>query len=178
MIKITKFKTIIPSHLVGLIQDIEGTDMFLSKFQLPDSKLFPNYNRYLVVTGINVNLDNKYITLPYYQLGIEKDSGVTIKLPLGNPAFTIDDSSWSYLRDNKMSLLKGKKQKLEELTDNAGNPTGGYKIIGEEEEPIKVDTISYMLWMLANKKVHFSDLIGMYSKEFYAMNSEKLNSAV
>lgn len=151
----------IPENIKSKIDLINNVPMSFGTLLLDDHPDYPNHTRYMKVIGFEVNLNNTFVWIKYIQVGINKETGEEIILPLQTPDFVLYQSTWSYLKDAKGKVIEAPLKEQEDPE----NPVS---------EGIKVLSVKYMI-SLSNSGATISQLIQGYLPAFKEAVGDKLN---
>ena len=147
--------TITDKEALALIKQVDSTPLHICELPLHEHPDFPLHNRFMRVLGIDFKTFNEFLLIQYAQIGLNKETGDALVLPLECPDFVIYKSDWSYLRKADGSFFTGK------------NESG-------EDEKVKVPTVKYMLW-LSEQGMPITKLLATYLPDFQKAAGEKLN---
>ncbi|REC80429.1 hypothetical protein DRF60_01590 [Chryseobacterium elymi] len=150
----------ITTQIQALINDIENVELNLAELPLSEHPKLPQFNRSIRVLDIDAKSKQQFICFSYEQVLKDKETGEEINIALPAPEWVIYKETWSYLRDNYGAPIE---QPLVEPTD------------GMAADKVKVPSYQYMLWLLKNKKVGFTELLASYLDEFVKTHKEALD---
>lgn len=150
----------IPIQMQTLINDIENVELNLAELPLPQHPKLPQFNRSIRVLDIDAKSKQHFICFSYEQVLKDKETGEEIKISLPAPQWIIYKETWSYLRDDYNNPVE---LPLVEPTDD------------RVADKVKVPSYQYMLWLLKNSKVAFTELLASYLDEFVKTHKELLD---
>jgi len=150
----------ISTQVQALISDIENVELNLAELPLPEHPKLSQFNRSIRVLDIDAKSKQQFISFNYEQVLKDKETGEEINISLPAPQWIIYKETWSYLRDDhnnpvELPLLE---------------PTGDMVAT-----KVKVPSYQYMLWLLKNSKVGFTELLTSYLEEFVKDHTEQLD---
>jgi hypothetical protein len=150
----------ITTQIQALINDIENVELNLTELPLSEHPKLPQFNRSIRVLDIDAKSKQQFICFNYEQVLKDKETGEEINISLPAPEWVIYKETWSYLRDNYGEPIE---QPLVEPTDD---------MVGDK---VKISSYQYMLWLLKNSKVGFTELLASYLDEFVKTHKEELD---
>lgn len=150
---------IIPAAIKSILNDIENMHLYLAELPMPEHPKYSNYNRTIRVIDIDAKSKNEFLQFTYEQVLKDKETGeVDLNIKLPTPQWVVYKDTWSYFRDEKNVAIQ-----VPTKEDNAIT------------ERIIVPTYKYMIWLMANDKASFLDLIKGYLADFSTAKIEELN---
>ena len=150
----------ISTQVQTLINDIENVELNLAELPLSEHPKLPQFNRSIRVLDIDAKSKQQFISFNYEQVLRDKETGEEINISLSAPEWVIYKETWSYLRDDYNNPVK--MPLLEPTNDMAAGK-------------VKVPSYQYMLWLLKNSKVGFTELLASYLDEFVKTHKEELD---
>lgn len=150
----------IPTQIQALINDIENVELNLAELPVPEHPKLPQFNRSIRVLDIDAKSKQQFICFNYEQVLKDKETGEEINIFLPAPQWVIYKDTWSYLRDNynnpvELPLIEPKDDMI--------------------ADKVKVSSYQYMLWLLKNEKIGFTELLASYLDEFVKTHKEELD---
>lgn len=161
---------IIPELYADLVNSIKNTSYYLAEQPLSDHIDYINYNRKLVISGLNIpNLEDvgdKRIFISLRQILVNKDTGDIYKK---FPSFLVEISAdnTTFLLDpvNPNSFAKVDYQDVD----------GEGKIIKSYKDRLSVNSIDYIKSLIKNKNLHLVDILEIFLKDYIDKNKEYLD---
>lgn len=151
-------KQIIPAPIKGLITQINATKPNFAVLDLPADPKFPTFTRTLTVNDMLAYSDTKEI-LFFFKIEFKNEKGEIMPIDTS----TIGD--WK-VRSEDISDLVGADGKAIMVDEQMIDGIDGIEtIISTIKAPIKVNTFSYMTWLLKNKKADLHSLISSYAMQ-------------
>lgn len=151
---------IIPESIKETLNSIENTPLHLAELPLQAHPKLPQFERSIRVLDIDAKSKQQFINFSYEQVLKDNETGEEINIALPAPQWVIYKETWSYLRDNS-----GEPIELP-LTE---------PIEGVTLDKVKVPSYQYMLWLLKNNKLGFTELLASYLSEFVKTRKEELD---
>lgn len=159
----------VPESVQQIVNEINSAEISLGEIQIHEHPLLPSFNRFIKINKMVVDTDLPRTYIFYQQVLKDKATNKTEPSKLPNPEWMIGEEEWSFLRDedfNKIEVPVVDEEIHEPILDNNGEP---------KTSMIKVNSHSYMLWLLKNNKLSFLDLLKTYLNEFVDMKREELD---
>lgn len=150
----------ISTQVQALISDIENVELNLAELPLPEHPKLSQFNRSIRVLDIDTKSKQQFISFNYEQVLKDKETGEEINIFLPAPEWVIYKETWSYLRDNYNNPIE---QPLVEPKEDM------------VADKVKIPSYPYMLWLLKNSKVGFTELLASYLDEFVKGHKEQLD---
>ncbi|CEJ68015.1 hypothetical protein BN1195_00297 [Chryseobacterium oranimense G311] len=150
----------ISAQVQALINDIENAELNLAELPLSEHPKLPQFNRSIRVLDIDAKSKQQFISFSYEQVLKDKETGEEINISLPAPEWVVYKDTWSYLRDHNNNPVE---QPLAEPKDEMF------------VDKVKVPSYQYMLWLLKNSKVGFTELLASYLDEFVKTHKEELD---
>lgn len=151
---------IISESIKEILNSIENTSLHLAELPLEAHPKLPQFNRSIRVLDIDAKSKQQFICFSYEQVLKDHETGEEINISLPAPEWVIYKETWSYLRDNSNNPVE---LPLAEPTDEMITDT------------VKVPSYQYMLWLLKNNKVGFTQLLASYLHEFVKTHKGQLD---
>lgn len=151
---------IIPENIKEILNSIENTSLHLAELPLQAHPKLPQFGRSIRVLDIDAKSKQQFISFSYEQVLKDNETGEEINIALPAPQWVIYKETWSYLRDNSGEPIE---LPLTEPIDSMVS------------DKVKVPSYQYMLWLLKNNKVGFTELLASYLSEFVKTHKEELD---
>ncbi|MBL1221717.1 hypothetical protein JET18_12775 [Chryseobacterium sp. L7] len=151
---------IIPENIKEILNSIENTSLNLAELPLQAHPKLPQFERSIRVLDIDAKSKQQFISFSYEQVLKDNETGEEINIALPAPQWVIYRETWSYLRDNSGESIE---LPLTEPVDSMVS------------DKVKVPSYQYMLWLLKNNKVGFTELLASYLSEFVKTHKEELD---
>ena len=162
--------TIIPELYADLVNSIKNTSYYLAERPLVDHIDYINYNRKLVVSGLNIpdleDACDKRIFISLRQILVNKYTGDIYKK---FPSFLIEISA-----DNTTFLLEPFNPNSFAKVDYQ-DVDGEGKIIKSYKDRLSVNSIDYTKSLIKNKNLHLMDILEIFLKDYIDKNKEYLD---
>ena len=161
---------IIPEIYTDLVNLINTAPYCLAERPLTDHLDYINYNRKLVITGLNIpdleDAGDKRIFISLCQILINKDTGDTYKK---FPSFLVEINSIDLISIRKPeNITENIEVGFKIVEDN--------KIVSKNKGPLDVNAIDYFKSMLFNKNFHLKDILEIYLADYIAKHENELNN--
>ena len=161
---------IIPDVYKDLINLINNAPYYLAERPLIDHLDYINYNRKLVITGLNIpaleDADDKRIFISLRQILVDKATGDIYKK---FPSFLFEINSVDLISIRKPeNITENIEVGFEIVEDN--------KIVSKNKGPLDVKAIDYFKSMLFNKKLHLKDILEICLADYIAKHENELNN--
>ncbi|KFF22367.1 hypothetical protein [Chryseobacterium sp. JM1] len=151
---------IIPENIKQMLNSIENTSLHLAELPLEAHPKLPQFERNIRVLDMDAKSKQQFISFSYEQVLKDHETGEEINISLPAPEWVIYKETWSCLRDHNNKPVE---LPLAEPTDAMATDT------------VKVSSYQYMLWLLKNNKVGFTELLASYLNEFVKTHKEQLD---
>ncbi|OCA76054.1 hypothetical protein BBI01_04985 [Chryseobacterium artocarpi] len=151
---------IIPENIKEILNNIEHVSLNLVELPLQVHPKLPQFERSIRVLDIDAKSKQQFISFRYEQVLKDKETGEEINISLPAPEWVIYKETWSYLRDSNNNLIE--LPLAEPKSDMAA-------------DKVKVPSYQYMLWLLKNNKVGFTELLTSYLDEFVKNYKDSLD---
>ncbi|SFN66973.1 hypothetical protein SAMN05421594_3751 [Chryseobacterium oleae] len=151
---------IIPENIQEILNNIANISLHLAELPLEAHPKLPQFERSIRVLDIDAKSKQQFICFSYEQVLKDRETGEEINISLPAPEWVIYKETWSFLRDNQNKPLE---LSLVEPTNDMTTDT------------VKVPSYQYMLWLLKNSKVGFTELLASYLNEFVKTHKVQLD---
>lgn len=153
----------IPQELQAVLEQIENMPLHLAELKMQPHPKFPQYDRYLVVYGLEVDCFNEFVYFRYIQVLKDKETGEKIQTKLPTPEWVVYKEVWSYFRNSENKIVEAplKPSEEEETT--------------EIDRKVRVPSYKYMLWLMKYQNAQLLALIRGYAMEFMKSKQEELD---
>ena len=152
---------IIPADIQEILDNIENTSLHLAELRLEPHPVFSKFDRSIRVLDIDTKSVQQFIYFRYEQVLKDSQTGQEVKISLPLPEWVIYKETWSILLDDDFTnpIELPLKEPTEEIT----------------QDRVKVPAYKYMLWLLKNDNVRFSELLNHYLQEFVKTHQNELD---
>ena len=162
-----KTETIITPEKQALLDLISNTGKSWFEMPLPDHPLYPQFSRKLVVTGFNTpdmgdNEDRIYV---YVRQHLILKQGNVVHKKLKLPEWMIHEGNVEEIMGADGHLLT----KTVVVKDDEDN------VISETEEPLKVQSVQYVRFLIKSKAAHLTDVLGRFMTLYAQIFETKIN---
>lgn len=151
---------IIPENIKEVLNNIGNISLSLAELPLQAHPKLPQFQRSIRVLDIDAKSEQQFIYFRYKQILKDTETGEELNISLPAPDWVIYKETWSYLRDHYNNLVE-----LPLAEPNAEMTT----------DKVKVPSYQYMLWLLKNNKVGFTELLMSYLDDFVKLHKEQLD---
>ncbi|MDR2234717.1 MAG: hypothetical protein LBE92_01210 [Chryseobacterium sp.] len=151
---------IIPENIREILTGIQNISAHLAELPLQAHPKLPQFERSIRVLDIDAKSKQQFIYFNYEQVLKDKETGEEISISLPTPQWVIYKETWSYLRDHYNQPIE---LPLAEPLENLAT------------DKVKVSSYLYMLWLLKNNKVGFTELLTSYLQDFVKTHKEQLD---
>jgi hypothetical protein len=151
---------IIPENIKEVLNNIGNISLSLAELPLQAHPKLPQFQRSIRVLDIDAKSEQQFIYFRYKQILKDTETGEELNISLPAPDWVIYKETWSYLRDHYNNLVE-----LPLTEPNAEMTT----------DKVKVPSYQYMLWLLKNNKVGFTELLMSYLDDFVKLYKEQLD---
>lgn len=154
---------IIPTEVQSLLDSINGVKKEFVRIDLEDHADLPGFNQQMVITGLTVSLNRDYLKVIYLREFYKKSDGSRVYIIKECPEWVITKSNTTYLLDaTYQPILIDVETTINEVTTTV-------------KEPIRVNTINYLLYLQNKKHATLLELIELYAPSFVKENKERFN---
>lgn len=151
---------IIPENIKEILNSIEKISLNLAELPLQAHPKLPQFDRSIRVLDIDAKSKQQFISFRYEQVLKDRETGEEINISLPAPEWVIYKETWSYLRDSNNNFIELP------LVDPEAD---------KNADKVKVASYQYMLWLLKNNKVGFTELLASYLDEFVKNCRDRLD---
>lgn len=153
----------IPANIAEMLRQINEMPLHLAELEINVHPKFPQYDRFIRVTGMDTKSKNEYVYFLYEQILKDKTTREEFCVNLPTPQWVVYAETWSYFRDenNEPITLPLK----EGIQDNDGI-----------DKRIKAPSYKYMLWLMKYHNAKFLHLIEGYANDFVKAKIHELNA--
>ncbi len=151
---------IIPENIKEVLNNIGNISLSLAELPLQAHPKLPQFQRSIRVLDIDAKSEQQFIYFRYKQILKDTETGEELNISLPAPDWVIYKETWSYLRDHYNNPVE-----LPLAEPNAEMTT----------DKVKVPSYQYMLWLLKNNKVGFTELLMSYLDDFVKLHKDQLD---
>lgn len=162
-----KTEIILTPEVQAVVDAIKNTGKSWHEIALPDHPIYPQFARKLVVTGFNTpdmgDTEDRIYVYVRQHLILKESNTVHKKLKL--PEWMIHEGNMEEIMGADGNLLT----KTVIVKDDDDN------VISETEEPLKVQSVQYVRFLIKSKSAHLTDVLGRFMTLYAQIFETKIN---